>query len=240
MKRLLLCIILMALNLTAIASDKALKQSLLQGLDALEQQNYDQAAKWFVEAADQGDAEAQFQLALLILNEQNLTINYPVQARELMNQAADQGHPEALTWLQNASSTTAVNLSTNTAVNPDAGASSDTEVNLDPGTSSDVEVSPDAGASSDAVVNPDAGASSDTEVNPDLGTSSDVEVSPDAGASSDTEVNPDPRTSSDVEVSPNAGASSDVELSPDVEVNSAAEVDLDTEDEEEANPEDDC
>ena len=188
MKRLLLCIILMALNLTAKASDKALKQSLLQGLDALEQQNYDQAAKWFVEAADQGDAEAQFQLALLILNEQNLTINYPVQARELMNQAADQGHPEALTWLQNASSTTAVNLSTNTAVNPDAGARSDAAVNPDAGTSSDVEVSPDAGASSD------------TEVNPDPRTSSDVEVSPNAGASSDVELSPDVEVNSAAEV----------------------------------------
>ena len=191
MKRLLFCMILMALNLTAIASDKPLKQSLLQGLDALEQQNYDQAAKWFVEAANQGDAEAQFQLALLILNEQNLTINYPVQARELMNQAADQGHPEALTWLQNAPSTTVVNLSTNTAVNLDAGTSSDTAVNQDAGTSSDAAVNLDAGTSPDTAVNPDAG-SSDSAVNPDA------------------------------------------------EVNSAATVDLDIEDEEEANPEDDC
>ncbi len=216
MKRVLLCITLMALNLTVIASDKALKQSLFQGLDALEQQNYDQAAKWFIEAASQGNAEAQFQLALLILSEQNLTINYPVQARELMNQSADQGHLGALTWLQNASSTTAVNLSINTAVNPDRGSGSDTAVNLDGGPDSDAAVNPDGVSSSDTAVNPDGVSGSDTAVNLDGGPGSDAAVNPDGVSGSDAAVNLD------------------------VEVNSATEVDLDTEDEEEANPEDDC
>jgi TPR repeat protein len=166
----------MALNLTVIASDKALKQSLFQGLDALEQQNYDQAAKWFIEAASQGDAEAQFQLALLILSEQNLTINYPVQARELMNQSADQGHLGALTWLQNASPTTAVNLSINTAVNLDTGFGSDAAVNPDAGSGSDAAVNPDAGSGSDAAVNLDVEVNSATEV--DLDTEDEEEANP--------------------------------------------------------------
>jgi lipopolysaccharide biosynthesis regulator YciM len=112
MNRLLFCTILMALSLAATASntDTVITQILSRGLDALEQQNPDQAAEWFIKGANEGNAEAQFQLALLMLNEQELTINHPIQAHGLMAKAADQGHQGALFWLQDGSTTTEVSI----------------------------------------------------------------------------------------------------------------------------------
>jgi len=111
MNRLFTSTILMTLSLMATAANPDINQILNRGMDALERQNNDQAIKWFTEAANQGNSEAQFQLALLILDAQGLDTDQDQdQAHALMNQAANEGHPAALSWIEAQSSDTDILL----------------------------------------------------------------------------------------------------------------------------------
>ena len=56
--------------------------------------NYEKAAHWYQKAADQGNAEAQFQLSHLYTVGLGVMHDY-TQARYWVKQAADQGHEQA-------------------------------------------------------------------------------------------------------------------------------------------------
>ena len=88
--------VLVAFSFTAIPTSA--NQNLQQGINALQQQDYDQAAVLFQQAADTGSPEAQFQLALLMFTGQGVAVD-ATQARLLMTQLSTQGHAEAEAWL---------------------------------------------------------------------------------------------------------------------------------------------
>ena len=62
------------------------------------EQDYEQAAYWYANAADQGNANAQYYLGLMYYHGEGVTED-DIKAYELIGEAADQGHTEALEFL---------------------------------------------------------------------------------------------------------------------------------------------
>ena len=65
---------------------------------ALASNDFTNAISLFTQAADAGDAEGQYQLALLYVAGQGVEADM-IMAHELMNKAAAQNHSEAASWL---------------------------------------------------------------------------------------------------------------------------------------------
>jgi uncharacterized protein len=63
-------------------------------------QNYGEAMRWYRMAADQGNVDAEYNLALLYAKGHGVPPDLG-QARQWMQKAADGGDPEAKKWLGN-------------------------------------------------------------------------------------------------------------------------------------------
>ena len=71
---------------------------LKQATQALSSGDYTGAATLFAAIADDGDAEARYQLALLLSSGRGIDANED-KSTEYMQMAASQGHEEAIDWL---------------------------------------------------------------------------------------------------------------------------------------------
>jgi TPR repeat protein len=92
--------LLTLITLLFIASFSVADHHLKLAHGALASNNFTDAIALFTKAADSGDAEGQYQLALLYATGQGIEADMTI-AHELMNKAAAQNNSEAVNWLVN-------------------------------------------------------------------------------------------------------------------------------------------